>query len=328
MIVAGIGCVSSLGADWPSTVASLRAGVRPEPVELLSGDAVHRVFRAPEPAALARSVPRLRRSSAISLFACAAAREAWAAAGKPDPSRTAIILAASNGAVVYTRKFYDDIVVGRAGSPLLFPETVYNAPASHVAADLGIDGEVLTLVGDATAALDSLRTASELLASGTAQTCLVIAAEEIDPVTCDAYSAWRLGGNAGAILSEGAVALVLQASGSGPAISTVSHGTAYGRGLRMSDALRTTLASLADPPPDRFVSSASGTRADRVEHAVLERLAPGVPIETPAFAAGQAFAVSAMLQAALACELPGRSVISVAGWNGQVAAASVENPSL
>ena len=65
-------------------------------------------------------------------------------------ARLAVIFAVASGSVVYTRRFYEQVTKqgAKAASPMLFPETVYNAPASHLAALLGIDGATYTLVGD------------------------------------------------------------------------------------------------------------------------------------------------------------------------------------
>jgi 3-oxoacyl-(acyl-carrier-protein) synthase len=52
-----------------------------------------------------------------------------------------------------------------AASPLLFPETVFNAPASHLAAILGITGASYTLVGDGAVGVLALRMAEDLMAS-------------------------------------------------------------------------------------------------------------------------------------------------------------------
>jgi len=46
-------------------------------------------------------------------------------------------------------RFYVTSSLQAAGSrPLRFPETVFNAPASHLAAILGVTGATYTLVGD------------------------------------------------------------------------------------------------------------------------------------------------------------------------------------
>src|SRR5439155_23341124 len=103
--------------------------------------------------------PRLRRASAISRFAAAAGLEALQDAevtlGSQNGNRIAVVFAISKGGVIYTKRFYRDIVETGPQSPrpLLFPETVFNAPASHLAAILGITGSTYTLVGDSAVGL-------------------------------------------------------------------------------------------------------------------------------------------------------------------------------
>jgi hypothetical protein len=114
------------------------------------------------------TLPRLRRASAISRFAAAAGMAALHDAGltidPADASRTALIFAVANGGVIYTKRFYQDIVASGANtaSPLLFPETVFNASASHLAALLGITGTSYTLVGDGAVGVLALRMAEDL----------------------------------------------------------------------------------------------------------------------------------------------------------------------
>src|SRR5206468_8816270 len=95
----------------------------------------------------------------------------------------------SNGGVIYTKRFYRDIVESgaQAASPLLFPETVFNAAASHLAAILGITGATYTLVGDGAVGILAIRMAEDLMASEAFDYCLVVGAEEIDWLLCDAY---------------------------------------------------------------------------------------------------------------------------------------------
>src|SRR4029077_9617689 len=175
--------------------------------------------------------PRLRRASAISRFAAAAGLDALEqanrAAPKIDAARLALVFAISNGGVVYTKRFYHDIVASGAqsASPLLFPETVFNAPASHLAAILGIEGASYTVVGDGAVGILGIKMASDLLEMGAANHCLVVAAEEADWLLCDAYHKWRLIKSSppielfsrrprGTILSEGAGAVLLGREGS------------------------------------------------------------------------------------------------------------------
>ena len=142
--------------------------------------------------------PRLRRSSAISRFAVAAGLSALRRRRtlilQKMPRRTALIFATSNGGVIYTKRFYHDIVAsGRAGGQsAAFPETVFNAPASHLAAILGITGASYTLVGDAAVGILALQMAEDLMCNEALDYCLVVAAEEVDWLLCDAYRKWRL----------------------------------------------------------------------------------------------------------------------------------------
>ncbi|MGA7212649.1 MAG: beta-ketoacyl synthase N-terminal-like domain-containing protein, partial [Terrimicrobiaceae bacterium] len=163
--IVGMGWVTPLGRDLASVWKAICENASPDASRLenpVSKRSVP-VLRVPEELVHDTAVlPRLRRSSLISHFAVAAAVDAAASARMtPDMlARTALIFAVSDGGVIYTRRFYANIVErgGGAGSPLLFPETVYNAPASHIAARLGLQGDVLTLVGDAAAGLAAIRT--------------------------------------------------------------------------------------------------------------------------------------------------------------------------
>src|SRR5207248_3451173 len=127
-------------------------------------------LRGPGPALASLAPhPRLRRASAISRFAAAAGLEALQNAGvklgSQNDDRIALVFAISNGGVIYTKRFYRDIVEtgAQSASPLLFPETVFNAPASHLAAILGITGATYTLVGDSAVGLLAIRMPEDLM---------------------------------------------------------------------------------------------------------------------------------------------------------------------
>src|SRR5580704_15685097 len=184
--ICGLGWVTPLGADLDEVWARLVRGDTAEPKLITNPETGREHVYAPVPPktveALGRN-PRLRRSSAISYFAVAAGLAALEDAGvaitPESAARTALVFAISSGGVIYTRKFYEQIVKQGANtaSPLLFPETVYNAPASHLAAQLGIDGASYTLVGDASAGLAALQLGEQLLALDQADYCVVVACE-------------------------------------------------------------------------------------------------------------------------------------------------------
>jgi len=137
---------------------------------------------APRPAWLGH--PRLRRSSAISQYAAGAALEALgddASKVTVGSMRLGVVVCAMSGGVAYSRRFYGETLQDPAtASPLLFPETVMNAPASHVAACLNCPGINYTLVGDPGMFLQGLALGAAWLAEGLVDGCLVVGTEEVD----------------------------------------------------------------------------------------------------------------------------------------------------
>ena len=232
LAIAGMGWVTPLGTGVDSVWERLLQGEEASATTISEQfvDRVYSVFRVPESALKGISHPRLRRASAISRFAAAAGLHALESAGlkleSQNAERIALIFAISNGGVIYTKRFYHEIVEtgAQAASPLLFPETVFNAPASHLAAILGVTGATYTLVGDGAVGLAAITMAEELMANEALDYCLVVGTEEIDWLLCDAYRRWRLlrmappiepfsKQNRGMILSEGAGAIVLARDG-------------------------------------------------------------------------------------------------------------------
>ena len=111
------------------------------------------------------------------------------------------------GCVNYSRRFYDETLNDPAtASPLVFPETVFNAPASHLAAMLGTTAINYTLVGDPGTFLQGLALAADWLQEARVDGCLVIGAEEVDWLTADAYRLFATK----VILSEGAGAVYVR----------------------------------------------------------------------------------------------------------------------
>ncbi|MSU33528.1 MAG: hypothetical protein EXS36_00120 [Pedosphaera sp.] len=154
---------------------------------------------------------RLRRTSAISHFTLAAALEAMGIGGDADVcplvDRLGIVFCAFAGCVNYTRRFFDETLRDPStASPLIFPETVFNAPASHLAAILGAKGPCYTLVRDQSAFVYGLQLAAEWLTDDWVDDCLVVASEEVDWLTADALRHF----SRGVILGEGAGAVRLR----------------------------------------------------------------------------------------------------------------------
>ncbi len=150
---------------------------------------------------------RLRRTSPITQYAVAAGIEALgsdAFAVNKGEMRLGIILCVMSGCVNYSKRFYDETLRDPAtASPLVFPETVFNAPASHLASLLGTTAISYTLIGDPGTFLQGLALAADWLLSERVEGCLVIGAEEIDWLTSDAFRLFQkqifLSAGAGAV---------------------------------------------------------------------------------------------------------------------------------
>ncbi len=333
--IAGMGWVTPLGADLEGVRRLIESGVQPRLQSVTNPESgkEHRCFRVPPElvAHLGRN-PRLRRSSVISYFAIAAALAACEDAGlvlTPETAaRTAVIFAVSDGGVVYTRKFYEQVVKqgANAASPLLFAETVYNAPASHLAAQLGIDGASYTLVGDASAAIAALKMGEQLLALRGIDQCVVVACEELDWILCEAYNVWRL---ARTPLSEGAAAVVL--SGGGRCAIEAHPGIPFFRQRDAADALRRAIDELPGCGSfDVIVHGDNGTFIDKAASSALAqepRIATASAFSTKR-SIGETVAASALIDV-IFCALQlrqigaGAGLVPVIGFNHQVSAARI-----
>ena len=246
----------------------------------------------------------------------------------------------------------------------MFPETVFNAPASHLAAVLGITGASYTLVGDGAVGILALKMAEELMINSELDRCLVVGAEEADWLLCDAYHQWRLLCAAppiepfarpprGMILSEGAGAVVLAREGT-LALEAIHPGGNFARrrelGSRL-DAIARDLRSAART--DLLIVSANGTFIDGAEAAAAENHFPEAAIYTPKPALGESVGASALWQLICAAQAlrtqqlppvlhapeelglttmrsPGekswqRAVVTTCGLNQQVAALAVRS---
>lgn len=191
--VAGWGAVSPAG--W-GTIA-LREAIgrhQPPPVQPLARPGWEEPlgeFAVPAPATRLPFLahPRLRRTSPISHFAVAAALEATAslrAAPGVEP-RLGLIVCLHSGCVHYPCRFFAEALKDpTTASPLLFPETIFAAPASHIAAILPNTLLVQTLVGDPASYLQGLALGAAWLAEERIDACLVIGAEETNWIRADA----------------------------------------------------------------------------------------------------------------------------------------------
>ncbi len=320
LAIAGMGWVTPLGNDvtsvWQRLQNNERAAAESISSELGPPCPVFKV-----PATIASQIkthPRLRRSSAISRFAAgaglAALEDARLSLDKETAARTALVFAVSNGGVIYTRRFYNEIVDSgaQAASPLLFPETVFNAPASHLAAILGITGATYTVVGDGAVGVLALKLAEDLMQRRDLDHCLVVAAEEADWLLCDAYRKWRLLRSAppiepfqknplGMIPSEGAGAVVLGRIGS-IQIEKIAPGTNFRKQSEASHAIASVFTELCQSDTDLLFASANGTFVDGAEDFAIQRSCPNASVFAIKSMLGDSIGASAIWQTICAAQ--------------------------
>lgn len=322
LALAGLGWVTPLGNTIEGVWDQLLAGAEAEAVTLEGslGQKSCRAFQVPANAlGQAAPHPRLRRSSAISRFAVGAGLSALRAAGleldAESAARTALIFAISNGGVIYTKRFFHEIVRegASAASPLLFPETVFNAPASHLAAILGVTGASYTLVGDGAVGILALQMAEDLMTNPELDRCLVVGAEEADWLLCDAYRKWRLlraepplepfaARPRGMILSEGAGAILLTREGE-LVLERIDAGGHFARQSEVVERLEPVAGALAQAGPvDLLMASANGTFIDEAERVAAAAHFGKAAVYTVKPALGESVAAGAIWQVICAAQ--------------------------
>ncbi len=283
---------------------------------------------SPKPAFLAHA--RLRRTSPIAQYAVGAALEALGQsqleAGNGS-RRLGVVLCVMAGCVNYSRRFYGEALKDpERASPVLFPETVFNAPASHLAALLGATGINYTLVGDPGTFLQGLALAADWLEQDEVDGCLVIGAEELDWLVTQAFRLFDPEGTT----SEGAGALYLCREPNGQPqleLKTISDPHIF-RGTREREqaARRARKQVGAGGPNCLLCDSLQGIpRLDRDEIAAWadwpgQRCSPKAIIGE-AFTAGAAWQCVAAVDALARQEALSTAAVSVVGCNQQAIAA-------
>jgi len=205
--------------------------------------------------------PRLRRTSPITHYAAAAALEAVAKAraGNDPVLKLGIIVCLQAGCVNYSYRFFDETLKDpTTASPLLFPETVFAAPASHVASLLGDAPLVYTLLGDPATFLQGLALGAAWLEANRVDACLVIGAEETNWLRADAL--WHLDHQA--VISGGAGALCLSldpAFSTGVELEMITTAHTYTARKPRAAAAQAMRAELANASPEQLLCDGIGT---------------------------------------------------------------------
>jgi hypothetical protein len=275
VFVCGLGAVSPAGWGVAAMREALAKG-EPMPVQPLERPGWDKRLQArlvpPPPSRLPfLAHPRLRRASPITHYAAAAALEAVARLrSNTDRNRSlGVVACLQSGCVQYTYRFFDEVVKDpTTASPLLFPETVFAAPVSHVAAVLENTPLVYTLTGDPASFLQGIALGSQWLLEQRVEACVVIGAEETNWLLADAL--WHLEHQA--VLSGGAGAVCLSldpATSLGVELDVITDAHTYTARTSRARAARLMREQLPPGPPTELLCDGiSGSpRADAPERA-------------------------------------------------------------
>jgi len=247
---------------------------------------------------------RLRRTSPITHYAAAAALEAVAGlrAGAGVARSLGIVACLESGCVQYSHRFFDEVLRDPAtASPLVFPETVFAAPLSHVAALLGNAPQVSTLMGDPAAFLQGLALAVQWLETKRVDACLVLGAEETNWLLADAL--WHFEHPTVISGGAGAVCLSLDPELSiGSELDAITDAHTYGTQRNRAHAAQAMRAQLPAGSADELLCDGLGLcrRANAAEQAAW-RDWPGARL-SPKRILGEGLMAAAAWQCAVACE--------------------------
>jgi hypothetical protein len=311
LFIHGHGCISCAGADATSLYQACVDGatIPDVPLERSLGDTTvsyrHRPVSAESQQATLPRHPRLRRSSNVTKFAVSAAHQAMGtermARIKSRELNIGIVVSLLNGCVNYSNRFFGEALADPSlASPILFPETVFNAPASHVAAYLECDGPTYTLIGDATTWFSAIRVAEDWISNGLVDGCLVICSEESDWLTLEGIELYARD----LIATEGAAAIYVEANPSPISIQSLEGPFPYTDATERRAAIEEAWQAQQENQADLLVDGQiSVPRLDRDE-AAITRSWQGTRL-SPAKVLGEGMGIRGGLQTIAAIEALG-----------------------
>lgn len=355
--ITGIGSVSPFGP-----LRGLISGKEMEPRTITAWptDGVRRAFLV-EPFRPADIIPGLktRRLDRLSVWCLVAAglaiQDAKLDLDTEDRSRIAVVLGTGFGCIELTESFFQSIATnGYAKSdPIIFPEGLSNAPASHVARIFGLRGPNITLSHKGVSGEGALMQAASLLRTGQADVVIALAG---DTLTRTMYEWFEAAGvlsaacfdqtpvpvpfahkSEGFVPGEGVAAVVMEAADRATKREArVYAGLRSGRATSNQKAAASLVHKIIAPSSPTEVStviaSANGSRShDEVERAILQEVfTDSVPVVAPKAVLGEfdGCGVLRLVKALSQTENKERSLSVLLGTcaTGVFAAVSFERP--
>jgi 3-oxoacyl-[acyl-carrier-protein] synthase II len=292
VVVTGLGAITPVGVDVPSTWEAMLAGR--SGVGQLTDDwaaelpARIAAWAAADPATLIDRV-QSRRLDRCEQFAIVAAREAWAHAGSPDvdPERLGIVVSSGIGGIASTLSAYDTLKEKgwQRLSPFTVPMLMPNGAAGWIAIELGARAGVHTTVSACASGAEAIGYGMDMIRSGRADVVVAGGTEAaIIELNIAAFAAMRAlstrndeperasrpfdKSRDGFVLGEGAGMVVLESEEHAAARGATALAVAAGVGYS-SDAHH-----IAQPEPEgnglklvlRRVLADSGVEPEQVVH--------------------------------------------------------------
>ncbi|MFJ4477053.1 beta-ketoacyl-[acyl-carrier-protein] synthase family protein [Streptomyces xanthochromogenes] len=258
VLVTGLGAITPLGADTPSTWAGMLEGasgatrIEEEwaaglPVRVAAGLAV-------DPLSLLTRV-EARKLDRCEQLAMIASREAWRDAGTPEvaPERLAVVIGTGTGGVLTTLGQDDTFERGGARrlSPYAVPMLMPNGPAAWVSMELGAQGGARTPVSACASGAEAIAMGLDLIRAGRADVVVAGGTEAcLHPFTIAAFAQMKAlstqdgdpaavsrpfdAGRSGFVMGEGAGLVVLERAGFARARGARVYGSVAGAAVTSS----------------------------------------------------------------------------------------------
>ncbi|SDH91943.1 3-oxoacyl-[acyl-carrier-protein] synthase II [Sinosporangium album] len=252
--VTGLGAITPLGGDAPSTWAAMlegRSGITLIEEEWAEGLPARIAGRLPVDPAEVLGRVKARRLDRCQQAALVAAREAWADAGAPEvePERLAVVIGTGVGGVMTTLAQNDVLEVSgaRKVSPYTVPMLMPNGPAAVVGIEFGARAGAHTPVSACASGAEAIALGLDLIRLGRADVVIAGGAEAcVHPLTLAGFAQARAlstrndapeeasrpfdVGRDGFVLGEGAALLVLERADFAAARGARTYATLAGAG--------------------------------------------------------------------------------------------------
>ena len=199
VVITGVGAITPVGADAPTTWQSMlagRSGVKP-----LTQEWAERMpcqIAAPAAAEPSTLIDRVqaRKLDRCEMFALIAAREAWADAGKPevDPELLGVAVASGIGGISSTLTAYDTLRERgwQRLSPFTVPMLMPNGSAGWISIEFGARAGVHTPVSACSSGAEAIGYGIDMIKSGRAEVVIAGGTEAaIMALNVGAFAAMR-----------------------------------------------------------------------------------------------------------------------------------------